>query len=220
MGTQRTLRRAVSDEDKQQRREQILAAAKQVFAEKGFHETTIADVARGAGLSYGVVYWYFDSKEELFQALMSAEESALRGRISVALAASEARDTAGLLREAVRTTFEYFEDDRAATRLLFRDTSGLGDRFEQHLFGIFGRFITDVEAMVLDGQEKGLLKVAPPRLVAYSCAVLIGQVALRRQLTDDDLSAAEAADFTVDLLLDGMISRADAHPREERTTHS
>jgi AcrR family transcriptional regulator len=63
-------RRAVSAEDKSQRRDEIMAAAKEVFARKGFHDTTIADIAKQAGLAYGSIYWYFDSKDELFHALM------------------------------------------------------------------------------------------------------------------------------------------------------
>ena len=65
-----------------------MAAAKEVFARKGFHATTIADIAKQAGLAYGSVYWYFDSKDELFHALMAAEESALRTHVAAALAAS------------------------------------------------------------------------------------------------------------------------------------
>lgn len=47
------------------RREQILKAAEKIFAEKGFHETTISDIARGAGLSEPTLYEYFASKEEI-----------------------------------------------------------------------------------------------------------------------------------------------------------
>ena len=58
----RTRRRpAVSEEDKSRRRDEIMAAAKKVFARKGFHATTIADIAEEAGLAYGSIYWYFDS---------------------------------------------------------------------------------------------------------------------------------------------------------------
>jgi AcrR family transcriptional regulator len=81
-------RRAVSAEEKSQRRDEILAAAKEVFAHKGFHATTIGDIAKRAGLAYGLVYWYFDSKDELFHALMAVEEEALRAHIAAALAAT------------------------------------------------------------------------------------------------------------------------------------
>ncbi len=79
-------RRAVSDEDKSQRRDEILAAAKIVFAHKGFHATTVADIAKQAGLAYGLIYWYFDSKDDLFHALMAGEEEALRAHVAAELA--------------------------------------------------------------------------------------------------------------------------------------
>jgi AcrR family transcriptional regulator len=66
----RQLRRAMSDEEKEERRGEILAAAKKVFARKGYHGTTIAEIAKTARLSYGSIYWYFDSKDALFHALM------------------------------------------------------------------------------------------------------------------------------------------------------
>ena len=209
---QRTLRRAVSDEDKQQRRREILEAAKGVFADRGFHETTIADVARGADLSYGVVYWYFDSKEALFHALMEAEEDRLRRSISAALRATTDDRVDGILVTAVTATFEFFEQDPDATRLLFREPSALGEGFERHLFGIFERFIGDLEALIVAASDAGTIREAPPRIVAVTSAGLIGQIALRRITTDDGLSAAEAADFIVGVLLDGLRPRPEQSP--------
>ncbi|MHB8594904.1 MAG: helix-turn-helix domain-containing protein, partial [Acidimicrobiales bacterium] len=48
----RTVRRAMSEHEKEERRSDILAAAKKVFARKGYHATTIADIAKAAKLSY------------------------------------------------------------------------------------------------------------------------------------------------------------------------
>lgn len=47
------------------RRRQIRHAATKVFAKKGYHETRIADIAREAGVAYGLVYHYFKNKEEI-----------------------------------------------------------------------------------------------------------------------------------------------------------
>jgi AcrR family transcriptional regulator len=47
------------------RREQILRAAEKIFAEKGFQETTVSDIAKGAGLSEPTLYEYFSSKEDI-----------------------------------------------------------------------------------------------------------------------------------------------------------
>ena len=208
-------RRAVSDEDKSQRREQIIAAAKEVFARKGFHATTIADIAKRAGLAYGSVYWYFDSKDELFHALMAAEEGALRNHVGSALAAlgvpaenlGQEEPLRVLLKSSVRVTLEFFESDKATVKLLFRDAYALGDRFEKLLGGIYERFIDDIENVVVAAQNRGEVVVAPPRMVAYTLAALIGQLAHRRLSTDDGVSAAEAADFVVTLAFNGLRPR-------------
>ena len=54
------------------RREQILAAAASCFAERGFEATTMDDIARGARLSKGSLYWHFQNKRELFLAVLDA----------------------------------------------------------------------------------------------------------------------------------------------------
>jgi AcrR family transcriptional regulator len=179
----RTRRRpAVSDDAKLQRRDEIMAAAKKVFARKGFHATTIADIAKEANLAYGSVYQYFDSKDELFHALMSAEGYALRTHVAVALASTGKRSDRSWepFRATVQATFEFFEADKAGTKLLLRDAYALGDRFEKHLSSIYERFIDDIESHMVAAQERGKVISAPPRMVAYSLAALIGQLAHRR----------------------------------------
>lgn len=52
------------------RREQIIDAALRVFARKGFTRATNKDIAREAGITPGLIYYYFDSKEALFNALI------------------------------------------------------------------------------------------------------------------------------------------------------
>jgi AcrR family transcriptional regulator len=212
-------RRAVSDEDKSRRRDEIMAAAKEVFARKGFHATTIADIAKRAGLAYGSIYWYFDSKDELFHALMAVEEGALRAHVTAALGALglSAEYTLGengfrtFLKASVQATFEFFEADKATVKLLFRDAYALDDRFETHLGGIYERFIDDIETFVIASQQRGEVVAAPPRMVAYTLAALVGQLAHRRLSTDDppwpDVTAAQVADFVVALVLDGLRPR-------------
>lgn len=51
------------------RREQLLAAAREVFRERGYARTTVADIAKAAGLAVGSVYVYFRAKPDIFYAL-------------------------------------------------------------------------------------------------------------------------------------------------------
>lgn len=197
--------RARTDEAKERRRDDILSAARRVFAEKGYHDTTMADVARAAELSYGLVYWYFDSKEALFISLMDSEELALRNHIDAATAALDPNPRSEeAFRTAVQATFEFFEADRVVAKLLFRDALVLGDRFDRHLAAIYGGFIGDIEKTISSAQESGRVVDAPSRMIAFSVAALISQLALRRLTTDDGVPASVVADFVVTLLLNGL----------------
>lgn len=198
------MRRAVSDADKSRRRDELLAAARQVFAANGYHGTTMADVARAAGLSYGVAYWYFDSKDDLFKAAMTAEEEALRSSIADALGAVSGDGLRPMLQAGVAAAFRHFDDDPVAGILLFREPVSVGQAFEQHLFSIFGRFIEEIDRAVDAGRRRGSVKPAPHDLTAFAIASLISAMTMRRSRTDDGMTADEAAAFLVSVVFDGV----------------
>jgi len=54
----------------EKRKSQILDAAMDTFAEKGFHKTRMSDIADSSGLSKGTLYWYFDSKDTIILKLL------------------------------------------------------------------------------------------------------------------------------------------------------
>ncbi len=64
------MRRARTDDAKDERRQALLAAALEVFVDKSFAAARMDDIARAASLSKGTVYLYFSSKEELFEAVL------------------------------------------------------------------------------------------------------------------------------------------------------
>ena len=205
-GTRARRRPATSDQQKSQRRDEIIAAAKKVFARNGFHDTTIADIAKEAELAYGSVYWYFDSKDDLFRQLIAVEEYGLRTHVAVALAKSGTQFgfAEAPFRASLRATFEFFDANPATAKLLFRDAYALDSRFDKQLGGVYERFIDDIASLIAAAQHRGDVVAAPPRLVAYMLTALIGQMAHRRLSTDDGISAAEAADLVVALVIKGL----------------
>jgi hypothetical protein len=145
----------------------------------------------------------------LFHALIAVEEEALRTHIATALATiGDGTKGDAVFRAAVRATFEFFEADKATVKLLFRDAYALGDRFEKHLGGIYERFIDEIESVIVAAQQRGdIVGDAPPRMVAFTLAALIGQLAHRRLSTDDGIDAGVVADFVVTMVLDGLRPR-------------
>ncbi len=68
-----TPRRLPTDAPEPEKRRAILHAAVRVFAEKGYHGCRIADVARAAGVAYGLVYHYFQNKDELLESVFAEQ---------------------------------------------------------------------------------------------------------------------------------------------------
>ena len=63
-----------------ERREQLITCAARLFAERGYHPTSVADIVAALGVGKGVFYWYFASKEELLAELLKASNHDLRKR--------------------------------------------------------------------------------------------------------------------------------------------
>lgn len=73
------------------RRTQILDAAAQVFAERGFHRTTVRDVAKAAGVADGTIYNYFENKTALLLGILDRLNEAERQAIELAAQATDLR---------------------------------------------------------------------------------------------------------------------------------
>jgi AcrR family transcriptional regulator len=68
----------VVPEYKEEAKSRILEAANKVFAERGYHEATMDDIAKRLGVSKGAIYLYFSSKEDLFEAMCKAAPQAFK----------------------------------------------------------------------------------------------------------------------------------------------
>ncbi|MEE9247890.1 MAG: TetR/AcrR family transcriptional regulator [Dehalococcoidia bacterium] len=91
----------VSEKHVEARRQQILDAAFACFARKGFHQTTMQEICRAAGLSPGAVYSYFHSKEEIIEA--SCQECQLD--LLLIEGTTDRLDTLGVFNELVDIYF-------------------------------------------------------------------------------------------------------------------
>ena len=99
------------------RREQILDVSVQVFAQRGFHSTSMNDVAEAAGVTKPVLYQHFDSKQDLYLALIDEAGNRLRTAISKAVAgATNGKQQTEL---GFKAYFRWVSDDHDAFLLLF-----------------------------------------------------------------------------------------------------
>ncbi len=145
-------------ENEPEKRRAILHAAVRVFAEKGYHGCRIADVARAAGVAYGLVYHYFRNKEELLESVFAEQWAIL---IHALRAIDEGPGTPGeKIAGVFGFVFDVYKTAPAAVRVLILEVTrtphslragSTRETFEQAV-----RLVADV---VRQGQAQGEMRV-------------------------------------------------------------
>jgi TetR/AcrR family fatty acid metabolism transcriptional regulator len=186
------------------RRAQILDAAVRVFARQGYDAARVSDVAKEAGVAYGLVYHYFGSKDAVLEAVFREAW----GRLLLAVdAAEEIGETAPeQLSLVVKIVLRAWRDDPDLVRLLVREITR-SSHMEDELDDI-GKAFASLERIVQRGQQEGTFRPElDARLAAWMLygaleEVLTGWVL--GQLPDDADAVATAEREIIATLVGGL----------------
>ena len=203
------------------RRRTILRAAIDVFARKGYHGCRIADVAREAGVAYGLVYHYFKNKDELLETVFDAGWSGFVTRLR-AVAEGE-----GSLVQKVHgisaVAFEAYRVDPRAVRVLILEIarSPAGARVNRET--AFAEVIKMSAQMLAKAQADGELRQDVDPLLAATLlfgAIEMGLTAFVAGLLDArDAAALERAQLQIaESFLRGVHTGAGASARPRAST--
>ncbi|MDO5629428.1 MAG: TetR/AcrR family transcriptional regulator [Mobilicoccus sp.] len=182
-----------------ERREQLLAIGRTLFAERGFEATTVEEIASRAGVSKPVVYEHFGGKEGLYAVVVDREIRALLDSITGAL--TDGRHPRTLLENAALALLDYVENSSEGFRILVRD-SPTGQST-----GSFASLISDVASQVeyiLADQFKA--RRLDPKTAPMYAQMLVGMVALTGQwwLDSPKFKKEEVASHLVNLAWNGL----------------
>jgi AcrR family transcriptional regulator len=171
-----------------QRREQLLETATTVFAEKGYHATSMNDVAEAAGVTKPVLYQHFSSKRELFVELLTEIGDELRE--TIAKATADATRPRQQIEDGFRAYFHFVNDRTDAFRVLF----GSGARRDPE-FASFTRAVeasiaqTIAELIVVEGHPARYREVLAHGIVGMTEAASRHWLAHDREPDVDTLAA-------------------------------
>jgi len=185
-----------------QRRQQLLQAATWVFARKGYRHAGISDIIARAGVARGTFYLYFDSKEQVFLAIVEDFHQRLSRAITTTseTPAQPAMNPEALLRASFRRWLGWFADNRDATKVILKEASSIDPRFEQG-FADLRRSAVDFFAARYRGfQQLGFVRPSiRPVLMAHLLIGMFDELLNAFVLTDPDADldalAAQLADF-------------------------
>ena len=189
------------------RRRAVLDAALQVFADKGYHQTRIADILHEAGIARGTFYLYFESKNAIFHELIDELLHDVRDSVIGVELGPNARPLRDQILSTVRRVVETFHERPALTTMVMREAIGLDPEVDAKLDGFYNR-IHDWLAQALQNCIRlGLLREDLDQDVVAWCVLgsfdRLVRVAMERKAAGDELTRM-CATF-LDLHLAGVL---------------
>jgi len=195
-----------------ERRRQILQAAVRTFADKGYHAARVSDIAKEAGVAYGLVYHYYESKETLLEAIFKETWGAMIETVrSVEQLDEPAPERVRKVSEIVLRTWKRDPD---LVRVLVREvTRSAQVQEETEDIDLAHQAL---QRIVEDGQQRGEFRSdVDARLTAtiwYGAMEEILTGWAFGQLPDQDGDVARAELAVVDIVTGGLASDRTAAP--------
>lgn len=135
----------------------ILQAAKKIFSELGYHQTSIANIAKAAGIAEGTIYLYFVNKEDILITLLrESVQNEFLCQLEKSLSFYE--DARFALYEIVRAHFEYFGKDEELTKVIQIELRQTSPTFSNAIKPVFQKHSRLIEAVVKKGQEQAVFR--------------------------------------------------------------
>jgi len=184
------------------RRSAILSTATALFAEQGYHPTSVQDIVDALGVGKGVFYWYFPSKDGLLEEILRASLFDLRTAQQRAIDGST--NPLDRLERGIRASVAWYAENQDLLRVtLFCFTE---QQFARALLKGRRISVADTAQHVAEAVEQGLIAPCDPTLVATGIIGVIDELGRSMAFGAQDYSD-ELEQFAVDMCLHGTVGR-------------
>ena len=192
----------------QERKDQLLACAAELFAERGYAETRVLDIVRAAGVAKGLFYWYFENKEALFRELV--ETNRLRLRKAQALAIDPGAEPLMRIRQGAEASVRFMASYAHFFALL--EVENLEKQFADELRKGTEVHASDVASVLREGIDDGTVRDEDPDLLAFGVVGTVGYYGHfhrtgRLPIPEDELAAFVGRFVVCSLASDEEIAR-------------
>ncbi len=197
------------DRGPERKRQRLLKAASSCFARLGFAKATVDEIARTAGISKGLVYVHFSSKEELLEAVLQ-ETLDTWHRAAWSEVEATASDVRSALRVFHRASIQYALRQPLLRRILERDAYLLLATVDAPAREAMERWQAELATLLERGVASGELRADLDIDRTVDVIRLLHLSYLERLFEQDDIdtSDSELIDAGIALLLDGMTARS------------
>jgi AcrR family transcriptional regulator len=180
----------------------LIAAARPLFAERGFADVGTEEIVRAAGVTRGALYHHFDGKRDLFEAVYEQIEVELAERIAAGALQANAASPLEAMRAGAEMFLQVSTEPEAQRIVLLDGPSVLGwDRWREiaaaHGLGL-------IEATLQAAIEAGAIDAQPVRPLAHVLMGALDEAAMLVARADDPETMRAEVGRTLDSLLNGL----------------
>lgn len=188
------------------RRSQILDAATQVFADKGFHGATIREVARTAQLADGTIYLYFKNKSDLLLGILNRLNESERRASDLAQSLTGDVDVRSFFTSYVRHRMEVLDKNLRAFQAVLSDILTNPELRERYLREVIEPSFRVAEPVIAQWIARGAMRPVNVALALRAVPSLFLGMLILRMLGDATVEQkwAELPEFLTSLLFDGL----------------
>lgn len=190
-----------------QRRAKIVDAATRLFLDRGFHKTSIRDIARACGLNVASLYMYVSSKEDIL--FLVAQHVGVEKTKSLEGVLPLDSDPVGATKLAFRRYCEVVDRHRPHVKLLYRELDELPPARQQIVLEAEEAVIRVFEDIVGKGMASGAFRRVEPRLVAHSAVFLAHMWAIKGWALKRYLNFDQFIQHQTQLLLRGLLRQPE-----------
>lgn len=197
----------IVDRGKLERRRQILDAAKQVFAEAGYHGASINAIIERAQIARGTFYLYFESKAAVFDSILDQAMADLRAKIRrIEVTDPGAPPPQVQLRNQVVATLGYVVGDRALATLLLQAAHTPEAEASERLDQFYAEVRRLIERALEQGTALGLVRKCQPELVAGALLGMVRGVIEVMMRSREPMSVDEVVSEVIAVGLRGVLA--------------
>jgi AcrR family transcriptional regulator len=180
-------------------RSRIIKAATRVFADKGYHLSTVDEIARVAGVAKGTIYYNFPSKAGIFTAAVTEGMETIIERVQKELRSE--LPFAEHFARLVEANLAVYLEHRDLARIFFNELSaGIEEEVLRQIDAVRDRYVDFIAGLLERGQRLGYIRPVDPRLAAVGIVSLLDGLC-NHQLRDGGTVDRQALTSTVSQIL-------------------
>ena len=141
----------------QSKKEKVIKAAVKLFSEQGYHDTAVSEIADEAGVAKGTVYWYFDSKEQLFWGIILSELEFLNEQLKKELE-NEQQSSAEKIEAVIRLYLKFFKNGKETAKMIQESSVNPGEYFYNEMYQLRNEAVSYLAEIIKTGQKQGEFK--------------------------------------------------------------